>query len=265
MKKALSFIFWLALTTWGVASVGVIQQFHGSVHVVRNTRTLPVTRRFKLEKADILRTGNNGWVRIRLNDNTRITVGKNAEMAIRDYLYNKSKQSKVTLWFSKGIFRTLSGAIGKVARKHFKVHTPTATIGIRGTEFYVRVSSEREQVLCTRGAIVFNNGQREILVDAGHQVLADLVSQRLEAGKISAKDLGSFQKSLGTSRKKSSTQKSKRTLKRTTQGSSKKKSRRKRSVGGENRTEELLHEQDISIGIDNAEPIVQYPCETIRP
>jgi hypothetical protein len=276
MKKVLALIVWLIMTTYGIASVGVIQQSRGGVHVVRGADTLSVKKSFKLEKADILRTSKDGWVKIKLNDNTLITAGKNAELTIRDYLYDKSKKSKVSLGFSKGIFRAISGAIGKVARKNFKVHTPTATIGIRGTEFYVRVSSKREQVLCTRGAVVFNNAHREIVINAGHQILADLISQKLETGTFSTKDLGSIQKNLSLSRQTSSTKKPGGVLKRSTRGvltkktqkpssSKKNRDRNKKPFEGKKRTEERIHEQITSAEIDNTNPIVQRPCDTVKP
>jgi hypothetical protein len=263
MKRALALISWVVLTAGGIASVGVIQQFHGNVYVIRNTKTLSAKKHFKLKQADILRTGNNGWVTIRLKDNTRITAGKNAELIIRDYLYDKSSQSKVTLKFSKGIFKAISGAIGKVARKHFKIHTPTATIGIRGTEFYVRVSSRREQVLCTRGAVVFRNAQRQILLDAGHQLLADLIHQRFETGKISASVLGSFKKSLNTRYPTSTANQKKGKDKRASNKQLRKQSRKRRSLDKKRRTEERLHEQITSHEIDHTKPIVQRPCQTV--
>jgi hypothetical protein len=248
----------------GIASVGVIQDVRGSVHVIRDAQTLSAQKHFELKQADVLRTGNNGWVVIRLKDNTKIRAGKNAELIIRDYLYDKSSQSKVTLKFSKGVFKAISGAIGKVARKHFKIHTPTATIGIRGTEFYVRVSPRREQVLCTRGAVVFRNAEQEILLKAGHQLSSDLIHKRLDIRKISTKTLGAIKKNLKTTHSTSASNHEKKTNKRTPHKATRKKTRKHKPFDKKRRTEERLHEQTISHEIDRVKPIVQRPCTTVK-
>ena len=274
MKQIFGLIFWISMTTWGMAAVGIIQQYRGSVQIVRGTHTLHAKKYLKLEAKDIIRTGRQGWVQIALTDKTRITAGKNSELVIQDYLYDKSSRSKVSLGFTRGVFRALSGAIGKVARKNFKVHTPTATIGIRGTRFYVRVSRQREQVFCTRGAIVFDNGHREIIVKAGHQILFDLVRQSLQTGKIPTKALKTLQGDLKTAPKRPAPKNRSGLVTRSQRGVLKRHPSPQRPVDTvrthpfrhivpKRRIKEQLHEQTTSKTIDNIKPIVQHPCDKL--
>ena len=172
MKKITYLLtIWLAAGLSLLASVGTIVDLRGEVTVERSGTNYPATRNFALKEQDRIVTGPNGWSRVRLKDRTQIVIGKNARFRLQAYRYDRTPRSKIALGFSQGVFRAITGAVGKVARKNFKVRTPTATIGIRGTEFYVEVRPDREQVLCTRGAITFTLPSRSYLIRAGHYLL----------------------------------------------------------------------------------------------
>ena len=192
MKKVLFLLsIWLtaSLSLW--ASVGKIVDHRGEVTVERSGTNYPATRNFALEEHDRIVTGPNGWSRIRLDDRTQIVVGKNARFQLQAYRYDRTPRSKIALGFSQGVFRAITGAVGKVARKNFKVRTPTATIGIRGTEFYVEVRPDREQVLCTRGAITFTLPSQRYLVRAGHYLVEERTGTTpvIREGRIPSSEL----------------------------------------------------------------------------
>ncbi len=75
---------------------------------------------------------------IRLNDNSRIIVGAGSEISLDDFLVSDNGFASGTLNVAKGAFRFLSG---KSAKGTFKIITPLATIGIRGTVFDVYVKN----------------------------------------------------------------------------------------------------------------------------
>ena len=71
---------------------------------------------------------------------------------------------------TKGLFRTITGKIGKIAPKKFKIKTKNATIGIRGTEIVIKASPiGGDKIACTRGAIsvVSNFTGKSVDVEAG--------------------------------------------------------------------------------------------------
>lgn len=164
-------IIWLVMLLGAglYASVGKIDRYRGEASVLRGGETFAAVKHLPLEAEDVVETGGDGWVRIRLSDDTIITAGKNARLEIKEYLYDDSSDSKASLGFAKGVFKTLTGKIGKIVPEKFKVKTPNATIGIRGTEFYVSIGEGREEIVCTSGMISVRNRLGEIEVEAGAQ------------------------------------------------------------------------------------------------
>ncbi len=151
------------------SAIGVVQQRHGSAHIVRGTQRIPVAKGTRIEQGDILETGRTAWVRIRMNDGTLISAAKNSHLKMSDFVYHKPQDSKATFDLLKGLFKIISGGIGKIAKKKFHVVVPGGTIGIRGTEFYVDIRRRYPRIYCTRGAILARNAFGEVAVPSGSQ------------------------------------------------------------------------------------------------
>ena len=111
----------------------------------------------KIEKNDIILTKDNTKVQIIFKDRTIITIGKNSKFNIDDYLFDSSKDSKAKFSLSKGIIKTLTGKIGKVAPRRFRIKTKNALIGIRGTIFVVEVKNDITKLGMLFGKTFFQN------------------------------------------------------------------------------------------------------------
>ena len=184
-------------SVFSLASVGIVTQHGGSAYIMRHAKKISVRNHLKIEKKDILYTSANAWVKLRFDDNTIINAGKNATLVIEDYLSNGTSNSKASFGFLKGVFRSITGSIGKKAKKNFKVHLPNATIGIRGTEFYVDVSKKANKVLCTRGAITVSSAYGEVVVEAGDMLTLGREGQLGKSTGINKKLKKSLKRSLG--------------------------------------------------------------------
>jgi hypothetical protein len=78
-----------------------------------------------------------------LYDDTRLTIGPGSELLIREFEFNPSSYAgDLAVSFLKGTARVVTGLIGKHAPESVRFYTPTATIGIRGTEFVVDLATE---------------------------------------------------------------------------------------------------------------------------
>ncbi len=173
MKRTTIILTLLILMTSAIfGSVGNIESLKGTVSIVRGGGTINATAGQTLEKKDVIVTKSDGWARVKLSDGTSITLGKNSKLVIEKYLYDGTKKSHTTLGFAKGVFKTITGAIGKVAPDKFKVKTPNATIGIRGTEFFVEIVKGNVHIVCTVGIISVGNGYGVVIVNAGSQTFA---------------------------------------------------------------------------------------------
>ena len=95
----------------------------------------------RLESTDIISTSARSHVRMKLKDNSFIMVRPDSRMSIDNFKYDRKKQASNKGLFSllKGGFRVITGLI--TDKKKYQYQTSIATIGIRGTEFSVRVCS----------------------------------------------------------------------------------------------------------------------------
>jgi hypothetical protein len=102
---------------------------------------------------DILETGPTGKLRVTFSDNTELTLGPNADVVIDEYVYAPEKKAgNAAIRIAAGTARILAGAIeGSGGQGAFAVSTPIATIGIRGTDFFVEMDGDHLQVALFSG------------------------------------------------------------------------------------------------------------------
>ena len=146
--------------------VGKIVALKNEVVVKRDGKLIKANIGFKLEKNDVVISKGNSKTQIIFKDETVITIGKNSSFKINDYAYGGSSKPKANFSFFKGAFREITGKIGKIAPKRFKIKTPTASIGIRGTQI-VALISKIEKIACLEGKIVVITNLGSVEVDAG--------------------------------------------------------------------------------------------------
>jgi len=97
---------------------------------------------------DRIVTDDIGTAQIRFRDETRFVVGPRSSVVIDKYIFNPDGTlSGASLQMARGAFRFISG---NGPKKAYEIDTPTATIGIRGTEVDVAVGDR-----LGTGALVF--------------------------------------------------------------------------------------------------------------
>ena len=125
------------------APVAIVKKISGSATVIRQGQPIPATNGLKIWENDTLRTGHNGSIGIVFNDDTLLSLGPGSILVIDEFVF-APKQGKfsIVIRMVKGTAAYLSGLISKLSpdSAHFK--TPTASIGIRGTKFVVKVEGE---------------------------------------------------------------------------------------------------------------------------
>lgn len=113
----------------------------GDVKVITPIQTTgtALARGSELHEGDTIVTASDGTGLITFTDQTIVTLTKATALKISAYNYNKSDKTKekYTITLVKGGLRTVTGLIAKDNRDAYQVKTPTATIGVRGTDFDV--------------------------------------------------------------------------------------------------------------------------------
>jgi hypothetical protein len=84
---------------------------------------------------------SRGKAGITFADNTQVQVNENSRLVIDDFVYDpkSSKGGKLAVNIASGTVRYASGQIAKNNPQSVAVNTPTATIGVRGTDFTATV------------------------------------------------------------------------------------------------------------------------------
>lgn len=142
---------WLAVPA-GAQAVGQVIDVRGGANLTSRGGTTAVRNAMPISNGDTIRTDRNGHVEIRFADNTKVAVGPNARFLVEDVsLASSNRARNFSVRASSGFFRFLSGRSDKSA---YKIRTPTATMGIRGTEFDFTVQGNRVTHLLAYGGTV---------------------------------------------------------------------------------------------------------------
>jgi hypothetical protein len=122
---------------------GTVKAASGQVGVERAGKTLSLSVGDKVMPADKLVTGKDSRVAVTLRDDTLISAGPNSQIAVKEFAFDPATQGgHMLVSVLRGVTAMVSGLLVKNNPNAMRVTTPTATIGIRGTEFVVEVEGE---------------------------------------------------------------------------------------------------------------------------
>lgn len=161
------FTLLLLFASFLFANIGTVSLVEGKATILRNGQTLGANMGDKVENKDVISTQVNSKIKITFIDNTIVTIGKESSLNIEEYIFNTStKEAKTELNVLKGAFHTITGEIGKVNPDKFKLKTKSASIGIRGTEFY----GDENRIVCTQGRIIVLSNSVSVDVPSGNYI-----------------------------------------------------------------------------------------------
>ena len=145
LNKATNFLAFLLLTLTGniyaAESIGgVLEQSGKPGSITRTTgEQLIAELDTGVQSYDNVET-ENGRLKIQFVDQTQISLTEHTLVEITEYVYDPDpSKSKMAMNFVAGTARFATGGLGVVPRENIQIETPTATIGIRGTDFTTTV------------------------------------------------------------------------------------------------------------------------------
>jgi hypothetical protein len=122
------------------ADVGEVKVAQGTAYLERGAEKLPVRVGLPVQAADKVVTGADGTVGITFADNSLLSVGPDSVLAIDRYVFDSTTHAgQFDSTLSKGTLAVISGKMVKQSPDAMRVHTPSAIMGVRGTEFIVKV------------------------------------------------------------------------------------------------------------------------------
>jgi hypothetical protein len=135
----------IALALWLAASahaadIGQIKVSKGRVAVERSGQALLGTVGLRLQASDVVKTGADGSVGITMNDDSLLSAGPNSVLSLDRYVFDATtSQGRFDASLASGSLAVVSGRIAKQSPDAMMIRTPSAVLGVRGTEFAVRL------------------------------------------------------------------------------------------------------------------------------
>jgi hypothetical protein len=120
------------------ADIGQIKTSKGQVSVERKGQAMPGEVGMRLEAADTLKTGADGSVGITMRDNSLLSAGPNSILSLERFEFDSTThQGRFDTQLQRGTLAVVSGRIAKQSPQAMTVRTPSAQLGVRGTDFVV--------------------------------------------------------------------------------------------------------------------------------
>ena len=128
-------------------SVGEVQQLSGKVYVVHRGKTVAYQLKegFFLFDGDTLVTSKRSRVNAVMQDRSLFAMAPNTKVVIdKSYYREEKKERSTTMGLLFGQVRFLVKKLG--TKPNFEVRTPTAVVGVRGSDFAMVVGPIEEEV-----------------------------------------------------------------------------------------------------------------------
>jgi hypothetical protein len=140
------------------SAVGSVSLLVGQAHAITsdgNARKLE--RGATLHVGDRIETPVSGHVHVQFVDGGRLSVRPMSRLTIEDYAAPQADRpgsGAIRFRLESGVVRSITGQWGEVAKDRFRLNTPLAAIGVKGTDFAVRVEPDKTAAAVYTGAIV---------------------------------------------------------------------------------------------------------------
>lgn len=187
MTRFLISIFVLLYSGTLMAATAIVQTVAGNVTAaIGGNAPVALAQNSSLDSGMTVTTGANSHIVMKFEDEQVIVLKENTTFKIGQYRFDRTEPKKSTMFFSllRGALRSVSGLIGQQAPETYRLQTPVATIGIRGTDFmaatgslYTSVGQGTISVSSQAATMTFNAGQIGFVSAAGVAPSAIALSQ----------------------------------------------------------------------------------------
>lgn len=169
------------------ANIGTIVEQRGtSVQIQRGQEVITGRVSVGVNQNDAIVTGLSS-LEIKFQDDTDVKVTENSRFVIDEFVYDPNRNAgRLNVRVALGTVRYVSGQIARTNQQNVRVQTPTAVIGVRGTDFFMTVDESGQSLVvlvpscnaqgnCYTGQITVSNDAGT--VDMSQPFMATFVSQ----------------------------------------------------------------------------------------
>ncbi len=167
----LKILFVLFITiSLNAKEVGEVLFVKGVVKIKQNEKQIQAAKGQRFINRSLIETGNNALAVISLVDGSKIKLNKNSKIVIS---VSSKSPTKVGIFKGSSFFNVLKSKIS--SKDKFIVKTKNASIGVRGTEFFVSYGKDnaKDAWMCVnegRVSVTPKDGKESVSVKAGEGV-----------------------------------------------------------------------------------------------
>ena len=134
----------------------------------------PLAGEARVLSGTVLRTGKDAGALLHWADGTRLEAGPESRLTVLKCRLDKRTNAAVSL-FKLDVGRIFVRVVRALsANSKFEIHTPTATAGVRGTEFSICVSPDgTTEVLVYEGNVSVDSGGKSVGVPQGQAFMVN--------------------------------------------------------------------------------------------
>lgn len=136
------------------AEVGSVSFVIGRVQVVdASGHVRAVAAGDPIHVGDTCVTAAGEHVHLRFVDGGFVSVRPGSSLQIEEY-DTRTENTAIRFKLDHGVARSITGQAAQARKERFRLNTPVAAIGVRGTDFVVQADAEKMRAVVNQGAIV---------------------------------------------------------------------------------------------------------------
>jgi hypothetical protein len=153
--------------------VGQADVIRNEVVSVDGAQLLPIAVGDTVVRDEVVSTSRDSDARIGLIDNTKLALGPNSTLKIDRAVYSDEQRYKqIVIRLTEGAFRFVTGNSDK---KSYRIETPTAVVGVRGTILDILISQNKTLVTLQDGVASVCSGKKcTRLLERGHTAIVTI-------------------------------------------------------------------------------------------
>lgn len=192
-------IFALCASAGAAASipeiVGEVTTVIGAAHLRQGeTEGQPIRRGAQVRTGDRIETTASGHVHIRFIDGGLVSIRPGSRLHVQEYRKDSNAdRGAIRFQLEQGVVRSVTGEWGEHDKDRFRLNTPVAAIGIKGTDFIVKTAGDLTQASVLSGAIVMSPLEGTCLGTLGpcNQDRSALLSAEMQGKMLELRQNGS--------------------------------------------------------------------------
>ena len=152
-------------------SIGDVSELNGNAQIVRDE---PLIAEINLDiQQDDTAITKNGRMGITFLDSSQVWLTEYSQLKVTKYVYDPNPdKAELGLKFTLGTARFLSSKLNNINNNNIKIETPTAFVGINGTDFTMTINELGETlVILLADEFGLSSGEIEVITGAGSVIL----------------------------------------------------------------------------------------------